>query len=337
MFYYPLVRHFLFKLDPEVVHELTIHQLAWMGGTPFEMFFRNKLPSRPIEVMGLKFDNPVGLAAGLDKDGDAIDAFGAMGFGFIEVGTVTPRPQSGNDKPRIFRVIPAQGIINRMGFNNKGVDNLIENVKKSHYKGILGINIGKNKDTPIENGKDDYLICMDKVYEYAGYIAVNILSPNTPNLRQLQYGDAFDDLLNSLKERQKELAEKHKKYVPLAVKIAPDLSPEELKQVAEALLRHKIDGVIATNTTLDREMIHDMPHAAETGGLSGRPLQNKSTEIIRQLHEYLKGQIPIIGVGGIDSAMAAREKMQAGAELVQIYSGFIYNGPDLVKNIVNNI
>lgn len=337
MFYYPLVRHFLFKLDPEVVHELTIHQLAWMGGTPFEMFFRNKLPSRPIEVMGLKFDNPVGLAAGLDKDGDAIDAFGAMGFGFIEVGTVTPRPQSGNDKPRIFRVIPAQGIINRMGFNNKGVDNLIENVKKSHYKGILGINIGKNKDTPIENGKDDYLICMDKVYDYAGYIAVNISSPNTPNLRQLQYGDAFDDLLNSLKERQKELAEKHKKYVPVAVKIAPDLSPEELKQVAEALLRHKIDGVIATNTTLDREMIHDMPHAAETGGLSGRPLQNKSTEIIRQLHEYLKGQIPIIGVGGIDSAMAAREKMQAGAELVQIYSGFIYNGPDLVKNIVNNI
>ena len=337
MFYYPLVRHFLFKLDPEVVHELTIHQLAWMGGTPLEVFFRNKLPSRPIEVMGLKFDNPVGLAAGLDKDGDAIDAFGAMGFGFIEVGTVTPRPQSGNDKPRIFRVIPAQGIINRMGFNNKGVDNLIENVKKSHYKGILGINIGKNKDTPIENGKDDYLICMDKVYDYAGYIAVNISSPNTPNLRQLQYGEAFDDLLNSLKERQKELAEKHEKYVPLAVKIAPDLSPEELKQVAEALLRHKIDGVIATNTTLDREMIHDMPHAAETGGLSGRPLQNKSTEIIRQLHEYLKGQIPIIGVGGIDSAMAAREKMQAGAELVQIYSGFIYNGPDLVKNIVNNI
>jgi dihydroorotate dehydrogenase len=337
MFYYPLVRHFLFKLDPEVVHELTIHQLAWMGGSPFKAFFRNKIPSRPVEVMGLKFDNPVGLAAGLDKDGDAIDAFGAMGFGFIEVGTVTPRPQSGNDKPRIFRVIPAQGIINRMGFNNKGVDNLIENVKKSRYKGILGINIGKNKDTPIENGKDDYLICMDKVYDYAGYIAVNISSPNTPNLRQLQYGEAFDDLLNSLKGRQKALAEKHNKYVPLAVKIAPDLSPEELKQVAEALLRHKIDGVIATNTTLDREMIHDMPHAAETGGLSGRPLQNKSTEIIRQLREYLNGQIPIIGVGGIDSAMAAREKMQAGAELVQIYSGFIYNGPDLVKNIVNNI
>lgn len=337
MFYYPLARHFLFKLDPEVAHELSIHQLAWMGGTPFELFFRNKLPSRPVEVMGLKFDNPVGLAAGLDKDGDAIDAFGAMGFGFIEVGTVTPRPQPGNDKPRIFRVIPAQGIINRMGFNNKGVDNLIENVKKSHYKGILGINIGKNKDTPIENGKDDYLICMDKVYPYAGYIAVNISSPNTPNLRQLQYGEALDELLKVLKERQKELAEQHQKYVPLAVKIAPDLTSDELKQVAESLLKYNIDGVIATNTTLDRELIHDMPHAAETGGLSGRPLQNKSTEIIRQLHEYLKGQIPIIGVGGIDSAMAAREKMQAGAELVQIYSGFIYHGPDLVKNIVNNI
>ena len=337
MFYYPLARHFLFKLDPEVAHELSIHQLAWMGGTPFELFFRNKLPSRPVEVMGLKFDNPVGLAAGLDKDGDAIDAFGAMGFGFIEVGTVTPRPQPGNDKPRIFRVIPAQGIINRMGFNNKGVDNLIENVKKSRYKGILGINLGKNKDTPIENGKDDYLICMDKVYPYAGYIAVNISSPNTPNLRQLQYGEALDELLKVLKERQKELAEQHKKYVPLAVKIAPDLTSDELKQVAESLLKYNIDGVIATNTTLDRELIHDMPHAAETGGLSGRPLQNKSTEIIRQLHEYLKGQIPIIGVGGIDSAMAAREKMQAGAELVQIYSGFIYHGPDLVKNIVNNI
>ena len=337
MFYYPLARHFLFKLDPEVAHELSIHQLAWMGGTPFELFFRNKLPSRPVEVMGLKFDNPVGLAAGLDKDGDAIDAFGAMGFGFIEVGTVTPRPQPGNDKPRIFRVIPAQGIINRMGFNNKGVDNLIENVKKSHYKGILGINIGKNKDTPIENGKDDYLICMDKVYAYAGYIAVNISSPNTPNLRQVQYGEALDDLLKAVKERQKELAAKHNKYVPVAVKIAPDLSQEELKQVAESLLRYGIDGVIATNTTLDRELIHDMPHAAETGGLSGRPLQNKSTEIIRSLHEYLKGQIPIIGVGGIDSAMAAREKMQAGAQLVQIYSGFIYHGPDLVKNIVNNI
>lgn len=337
MFYYPLARQLLFKLDPEVAHELSVHQLARLGGTPLECLFRNRLPARPVTVMGLQFENPVGLAAGLDKDGEAIDAFGAMGFGFVEVGTVTPRPQPGNDKPRLFRVIPAQGIINRMGFNNKGVDYLIENIKKSSYKGIIGINIGKNKDTPIENGKDDYLICMDKVYPYAGYIAVNISSPNTPNLRQLQYGEMFDDLLKALKDRQMILAEKYKKYVPVAVKIAPDLTNDELKQIADALVRHEIDGVIATNTTLSREIIHDLPHAAEAGGLSGRPLQSRSTEVIRLLHEYLGDKLPIIGVGGIDSLIAAREKMAAGAQLIQIYSGFIYHGPDLVKNIVQNI
>ncbi len=335
--FYPLARYFLFKLDPEVAHELSIKQLALLGGTPLDIFFRQKLPSRPVTVMGLTFDNPVGLAAGLDKDGEAIDAFGAMGFGFIEVGTVTPRPQPGNDKPRLFRVIPAEGIINRMGFNNKGVDHLIENVKKSNYKGILGINIGKNKDTPLENGKDDYLICMDKVYPYAGYIAVNISSPNTPGLRQLQYGAALDELLVALKNRQLELAEKHGKYVPLTVKIAPDLSNEEISQVAESLIRNKIDGVIATNTTLDRDMIFDMPHAAETGGLSGRPLQAKSTAFIRELAKQLNGAMPIIGVGGIDSPLAAREKLDAGAQLVQVYSGFIYKGPKLVSDIVKNL
>jgi dihydroorotate dehydrogenase len=335
--FYPLARYFLFKLDPEVAHELSIKQLALLGGTPLDIFFRQKVPSRPVTVMGLTFDNPVGLAAGLDKDGEAIDAFGAMGFGFIEVGTVTPRPQPGNDKPRLFRVIPAEGIINRMGFNNKGVDHLIENVKKSKYKGILGINIGKNKDTPLENGKDDYLICMDKVYPYAGYIAVNISSPNTPGLRQLQYGAALDELLAALKNRQLELAEKHGKYVPLTVKIAPDLSNEEISQVAESLIRNKIDGVIATNTTLDRDMIFDMPHAAETGGLSGRPLQAKSTAFIRELAKQLNGAMPIIGVGGIDSPLAAREKLDAGAQLVQVYSGFIYKGPKLVSDIVKNL
>ena len=335
--FYPLARYFLFKLDPEVAHELSIKQLALLGGTPLDIFFRQKVPSRPVTVMGLTFDNPVGLAAGLDKDGEAIDAFGAMGFGFIEVGTVTPRPQPGNDKPRLFRVIPAQGIINRMGFNNKGVDHLIENVKKSNYKGILGINIGKNKDTPLENGKDDYLICMDKVYPYAGYIAVNISSPNTPGLRQLQYGAALDELLAALKNRQLELAEKHGKYVPLTVKIAPDLSNEEISQVAESLIRNKIDGVIATNTTLDRDMIFDMPHAAEIGGLSGRPLQAKSTAFIRELAKQLNGAMPIIGVGGIDSPLAAREKLDAGAQLVQVYSGFIYKGPKLVSDIVKNL
>ena len=335
--FYPLARYFLFKLDPEVAHELSIKQLALLGGTPLDIFFRQKVPSRPVTVMGLTFDNPVGLAAGLDKDGEAIDAFGAMGFGFIEVGTVTPRPQPGNDKPRLFRVIPAEGIINRMGFNNKGVDHLIENVKKSNYKGILGINIGKNKDTPLENGKDDYLICMDKVYPYAGYIAVNISSPNTPGLRQLQYGAALDELLVALKNRQLELAEKHGKYVPLTVKIAPDLSNEEISQVAESLIRNKIDGVIATNTTLDRDMIFDMPHAAETGGLSGRPLQAKSTAFIRELAKQLNGAMPIIGVGGIDSPLAAREKLDAGARIVQDYSGFIYKGPKLVSDIVKNL
>ncbi len=335
--FYQLARYFLFKLDPEVAHELSIKQLSLLGGTPLDIFFRQQLPSRPVEVMGLRFDNPVGLAAGLDKDGEAIDALGAMGFGFIEVGTVTPRPQPGNDKPRLFRVIPAEGIINRMGFNNKGVDHLIEKVKKCNYKGILGINIGKNKDTPLENEKDDYLICMDKVYAYAGYIAVNISSPNTPGLRQLQYGAALDELLAALKQRQLELAQLHGKYVPLTVKIAPDLSAEELEQVAQSLMKNKIDGVIATNTTLDREMIFDMPHAAEAGGLSGRPLQAKSTALIRELAGHLKGSIPIIGVGGIDSALAAREKIAAGASLVQIYSGFIYKGPPLIRDIVENI
>lgn len=335
--FYSLARHCLFKLDPEVAHELTIKQLSWLANTPLDCFFRQRVPSRPVQVMGLTFDNPVGLAAGLDKDGECIDAFGAMGFGFIEVGTVTPRPQPGNDKPRLFRVIPAQGIINRMGFNNKGVDHLVEQVKKSRYKGILGINIGKNKDTPIEQGKEDYLICMDKVYAYAGYIAINISSPNTPDLRKLQYGEALDELLAALKVRQNELAEKHNKYVPLAVKIAPDLSHEEIDQIADSLIKNGIDGVIATNTTLDREMIFDMPHAIEAGGLSGRPLQSKSTEVIRYLSQRLDGKLPIIGVGGIDSAMAAREKIAAGAQLVQIYSGFIYRGPPLVKELVENI
>lgn len=334
---YQLARYFLFKLDPEVAHELTIKQLSWLNGTPLDIFYRQKVPSRPVEVMGIKFDNPVGLAAGLDKDGEAIDAFGAMGFGFIEVGTVTPRPQPGNDKPRLFRVIPAEGIINRMGFNNKGVDHLVEQIRKSKYQGVLGINIGKNKDTPQENAKDDYLACMDKVYPHAGYIAINISSPNTPGLRQLQYGAALDELLAALKARQAELATLHNKYVPIAVKIAPDMNSEELAEVAKSLVNNKIDGVIATNTTLEREMIFDMPNAQQAGGLSGRPLQAKSTAFIRELAGLLQGALPIIGVGGIDSPLAAREKIEAGASLVQIYTGFIYKGPALVRDIVTHL
>jgi dihydroorotate dehydrogenase len=335
--YYPFVRKALFKLDPERAHEVTFQQLRRVSGTPLEWLVRQNVPSKPVTCMGLTFKNPLGLAAGLDKNGECIDALGAMGFGSIEIGTVTPRPQSGNDKPRIFRLVEAEGLINRMGFNNHGVDNLVENVKKSHFDGVLGINIGKNKDTPVEQGKDDYLICMDKIYPYAGYIAINISSPNTPGLRTLQYGDALDDLLSAIKNKQQALQELHHKYVPVAVKIAPDLSEEELIQVADSLVRHNIDGVIATNTTLDRSLVQGMKYCDEMGGLSGRPVQLKSTEIIRRLSQELNGRLPIIGVGGIDSVIAAREKMAAGASLVQIYSGFIFKGPPLIKEIISGL
>ncbi|HGD8054307.1 TPA: quinone-dependent dihydroorotate dehydrogenase [Escherichia coli] len=335
--YYPFVRKALFQLDPERAHEFTFQQLRRITGTPFEALVRQKVPAKPVNCMGLTFKNPLGLAAGLDKDGECIDALGAMGFGSIEIGTVTPRPQPGNDKPRLFRLVDAEGLINRMGFNNLGVDNLIENVKKAHYDGVLGINIGKNKDTPVEQGKDDYLICMDKIYPYAGYIAINISSPNTPGLRTLQYGEALDDLLIAIKNKQNDLQKIHQKYVPIAVKIAPDLSEEELIQVADSLVRHNIDGVIATNTTLDRSLVQGMKNCDQTGGLSGRPLQLKSTEIIRRLSQELNGRLPIIGVGGIDSVIAAGEKIAAGATLVQIYSGFIFKGPPLIKEIVSNI
>ena len=335
--YYPFVRKALFQLDPERAHEFTFQQLRRITGTPFEALVRQKVPAKPVNCMGLTFKNPLGLAAGLDKDGECIDALGAMGFGSIEIGTVTPRPQPGNDKPRLFRLVDAEGLINRMGFNNLGVDNLVENVKKAHYDGVLGINIGKNKDTPVEQGKDHYLICMEKIYAYAGYIAINISSPNTPGLRTLQYGEALDDLLTAIKNKQNDLQEMHHKYVPIAVKIAPDLSEEELIQVADSLVRHNIDGVIATNTTLDRSLVQGMKNCDQTGGLSGRPLQLKSTEIIRRLSQELNGRLPIIGVGGIDSVIAAREKIAAGASLVQIYSGFIFKGPPLIKEIVTHI
>ncbi|EHH2450644.1 dihydroorotate dehydrogenase (quinone) [Vibrio vulnificus] len=334
---YRLARAGFFQLDAEKAHDLAIQNFKRFTGTPIDLFYRQQLPNRPVECMGLTFRNPVGLAAGLDKNGECIEAFDAMGFGFVEVGTVTPRAQSGNDKPRLFRLVGAEGIINRMGFNNLGVDNLIENVKKAKYSCVLGINIGKNKDTPIEKGAEDYLICMEKVYEYAGYIAVNISSPNTPGLRTLQYGEALDELLVELKRKQAELEEKHGKYVPLALKIAPDLTDDEISQICQSLINNKIDGVIATNTTLDRTMVEGMKHAQEAGGLSGRPLQSRSTEIVRLLRKELQGNIPIIGVGGVDSYVAAKEKMLAGADLVQVYSGFIYHGPGLVRDIVKNL
>ncbi|SEQ60748.1 dihydroorotate oxidase A [Rosenbergiella nectarea] len=334
---YPLIRSALFQFDAEKIHEQTIHALKKVSGTPFEALITQRLANKPVESMGITFPNPVGLAAGLDKNGECIDAFAAMGFGFIEIGTVTPRAQAGNDKPRLFRLEQAEGIINRMGFNNHGVDQLVENVKASRYRGVLGINIGKNKDTPVEQGSDDYLFCMEKVYAHASYITVNISSPNTPGLRSLQYGEALDELLAAIKTKQHDLQQRHLKYVPVVVKIAPDLSIEELIQVADSLVRHNIDGVIATNTTLDRALVTGLPYANEAGGLSGRPVQLKSTEIIRQLHSELRGALPIIGVGGIDSLMAAKEKRAAGATLLQVYSGFIYHGPKLIKNIVMGI
>ena len=334
---YSLVKPLLFQCDPEHVHELAIKGLAKTQHSPLAALYRRPKIVNPVELMGLTFDNPVGLAAGLDKNGDCIDAFAAMGFGFIEIGTVTPRAQNGNDKPRLFRIKEADAILNRMGFNNNGIDYLIENVKQSRYQGVLGINIGKNKDTPIEQGKDDYLICMKKAYAHAGYITVNISSPNTPGLRSLQYGEALDDLLSALKQQQRQLAGQHNKQVPLLVKIAPDLSMAEIEQVADSLVRYEIDGVIATNTTLDRDLVFDLPHAHEMGGLSGRPVQNKSTLVIGELSRRLAGRLPVIGVGGIDSLTAGREKMAAGASLVQIYSGFIYKGPALIQQLARHL
>ncbi|MCU4676175.1 quinone-dependent dihydroorotate dehydrogenase [Catenovulum sp. 2E275] len=334
---YQLLRSFLFTQDAEWSHDVTIKSLKKMGGTGFDCFYKQNVAAKPVEQFGLTFPNPVGLAAGLDKNGECIDAFAAMGFGFIEVGTVTPRPQAGNDKPRLFRLPPAQAIINRMGFNNKGVDYLVEQVKAAKYDGILGINIGKNKDTPNEEGKNDYLTCLDKVYEHASYVTINISSPNTPGLRNLQYGEALNELLGSIKQRQLELEKQVGKYVPILVKIAPDMSEEEVIQVAETLISNQIDGVIATNTTLARDKVAHLPHGNEAGGLSGMPVRAPSTEVIRMLNQALAGKLPIVGVGGINSAQAAQEKVDAGAKLVQIYTGFIYRGPQLVKEIAEEL
>ncbi|WP_448250322.1 quinone-dependent dihydroorotate dehydrogenase [Thalassotalea agariperforans] len=331
---YPLIRKIFFQCDPEKIHEFTIKSLKNLGGTPLKWMYKGKVPNKPVEVMGITFPNPVGLAAGLDKNGECINAFDAMGFGFVEIGTVTPRPQPGNEKPRIFRLPEANAVINRMGFNNKGVDYLIEQVRQANFKGVLGINIGKNKDTPEENAKDDYITCMKKVYNYASYITINISSPNTPGLRNLQYGDSLNALLAAIKAEQKALAQQYNKYVPVAVKIAPDLTEEEVNGIAQCLIENEIDGVIATNTTLARDQVAHLEHGNEMGGLSGQPVREQSTIVIGLLAKALAGKMPIIGVGGIDSAESAQEKIAAGASLVQVYTGFIYQGPDLVRDIV---
>ncbi|MCW8865721.1 MAG: quinone-dependent dihydroorotate dehydrogenase [Colwellia sp.] len=335
--FYSAIRKVFFQFDAETIHELTIKSLKSTGSSVLNNFYKQTVANKPVSVMGIDFPNPVGLAAGLDKNGECVDAFAAMGFGFVEVGTITPRPQPGNDKPRIFRLAEANAIINRMGFNNKGVDYLVSQVRAAKFNGVLGINIGKNKDTPEENAKDDYLHCMRKVYDYATYITVNISSPNTPGLRSLQYGDALNELLSALKAEQAVLAKQYNKYVPLAVKIAPDLTEEEVLSIAKCLIDNNIDGVIATNTTLSREGVEGLEYGEEQGGLSGAPVKEKSTTVIRILSKALDNKLPIIGVGGIASSEDANEKIAAGASLVQVYTGFIYQGPGLVKEIVNGL
>ena len=334
---YNLARELLFKLSPETSHDLSLDLIGAGGRLGLNALLCKKPAALPVTVMGLEFPNPVGLAAGLDKNGAAIDGFAQLGFGFVEIGTVTPRPQPGNPKPRLFRLPEAQAIINRMGFNNFGVDNLLDNVRAAKYKGVLGINIGKNFDTPVENAVDDYLKCLDKVYQHASYVTVNVSSPNTPGLRSLQFGDSLKQLLAALNQRQTQLTAQYGKRVPLAIKIAPDMSDEEIALVAQALLDTGMDGVIATNTTLGREGVETLAFGDQAGGLSGAPVREKSTHVVKVLADSLAGKLPIIAAGGITEGQHAAEKIAAGASLVQIYSGFIYKGPALIRESVDAI
>ena len=325
---YRLARGALFKLDPEVAHDLTLKSLAALGPGA-ALFGAGADAAESRKVMGIEFPNPVGLAAGLDKNGEYIDALAALGFGFIEIGTVTPRPQPGNPKPRMFRVVEHEAIINRLGFNNAGLENLLANVDRASYRGVLGINIGKNFDTPLERAADDYLACLDAVYSRASYVTVNISSPNTKNLRDLQSSEKLDQLLGALMSKRASLA-KGGKAKPLLVKVAPDLDDGQIDAIASLALKHSVDGLIATNTTIAREDIAGHRHAGETGGLSGRPLFARSTEVLRKLCAALGGKVALIGVGGILTGADAYAKVAAGASLVQLYTGFIYRGPELI-------
>ena len=332
--YYPFARPFLFALDPETAHNVTFAGLDQAARFGVARLFAPKLESTPVSVMGITFPNRVGLAAGLDKNAEHLAGLATFGFGFLEAGTVTPRPQPGNPKPRMWRLREADALINRLGFNNDGVDRFLANLAKSSYRGVLGINIGKNFDTPNDRAADDYLKCLRAVYAKADYVAVNISSPNTAGLRDLQADAALDALLRTLKAEKQALAQQHGKHVPLVVKIAPDLTDDAIRGVARLLVEHQCDGVVATNTTIARDGVAGMPHADETGGLSGAPLRDKATAVIRTLARALDGALPIIGVGGILSAEDAREKVAAGASLVQIYTGLIYRGPQLIADCV---
>jgi dihydroorotate dehydrogenase len=330
---YPLARAFLFGLDPELAHDLTIGSLERLQRTPLQCAWSQTRVQDPVELAGVRFPNRIGLAAGMDKNGSCIDGLGAVGFGFIEVGTVTPRAQGGNPKPRVFRLPSAQALINRLGFNNEGLAAFTANVARARFRsggGILGLNIGKNATTPIERAADDYLLCLDGVYPHADYVAVNISSPNTAGLRTLQADGTLDALLGTLQARAAELAAVHGRRVPIFVKIAPDLDQDEVMAIAATLLRQRIDGVIATNTTIARDAVRELPHGDEAGGLSGSPLQSASNRVIGWLRAALGPRFPIIGVGGVLSADDAVAKVAAGADVVQIYTGFIYRGPPLV-------
>ena len=329
---YSSLRPLLFKLDPEITHRIALSTLKY--AYKLKLFHEQPIDCKHHKIMGLDFPNRVGLAAGLDKNGAHIKELAALGFGFIEIGTVTPRPQPGNPKPRLFRITQANALINRLGFNNSGIDTVLQNIKNAKYQGILGVNIGKNIDTPIEKACDDYLKCMRKIYFCASYIVVNISSPNTPGLRELQNKEELDLLLNKLKSEQIRLADIHGKYTPLVIKIAPDLELAQITSISMLLIKYKIDGIIATNSTISRNKINHLPSSLESGGLSGSPLTKLATNIIYQLNSILQGAIPIIGVGGFMCSSDVQEKLDAGASLVQIYTGLIYHGPQLVHDAV---
>lgn len=336
---YQLARSALFQFEAEDAHKLALGGLdfaQWSGLLPL---VSPSMPEQPVELLGMRFPNCVGLAAGMDKNGDFLDVMATLGFGFVEAGTVTPRPQPGNPQPRLFRIPQANALINRMGFNNKGVDHLVDRLQAWQRSGkkngcIVGANIGKNFDTPIDRASDDYLICLQKVYAHCDYVTVNVSSPNTKGLRSLQGTTELEQLLSLLKNEQLSLAEQHGKYVPFLVKIAPDLADDELGPICDVLVAQQIDGIIATNTTISRDGVADHQHGSETGGLSGAPLHKRSVDVVRQLRGLLGAKYPIIGVGGITSGEDGQAMLQAGADLVQVYSGFVYRGPSLIREIV---
>ena len=334
---YSVARRALFALDPETAHRVALSAFARLSALGVAGLVAPDRLAAPRRVMGINFPNPVGLAAGFDKNGEYIDLMSKLGFGFVEVGTVTPRAQLGNPLPRIFRIPEHEALINRLGFNNVGLDALLNNIERARFGGVLGVNIGKNFDTPIQRAHEDYVTCLRRVYCRATYVAVNISSPNTPRLRDLQNEAELDRLLGVLKSEQQQLAATHGRYVPIAVKISPDLSPGQVEAVAALLVKHGMDGAIATNTTLSREFVEDLPVAKEAGGLSGAPLRKKSTEVLRKLCESLDGKLPVIAVGGILSGRDALEKLEAGASLVQLYTGLVYRGPDLVREVVEAV